>query len=293
MIMHNKLLYRFISIIITFSLLITGCSNKNSTSSNAIIKENINDKLIIHYINVGQGDSELIQYKGKNMLIDSGPFSSKNILMKYLKSAGIRKLDYVIVTHPHEDHIGNMSDIIKEFEISEFIAPKISSNSSTYSSMIKNLKSKKLKITVAKPGYNIDLHPDLKCEILAPNNTTYDNINNYSVVNKLTYKNTSFLFTGDAENLSENEMIQKNYNLKANIIKLGHHGSNTASSNEFLKKVNPSVAIISCAKKNKYNHPSPETVKKLKKMNIKLYRTDIDGNIILFTDGDEIKKLNK
>lgn len=293
MIIHNKLLYKFISIIITFSLLITGCLNKNSTSSNTIIKENIKDKLIIHYINVGQGDSELIQYKDKNMLIDSGPYSSKNTLIKYLKSAGIKKLDYVIVTHPHEDHIGNISDIIKEFEIGEFIAPKISSNSSTYSSMIKNLKSKKLKIIVAKPGYNIDLHPDLKCEILAPNNTIYDNINNYSVVNKLSYKNTSFLFTGDAENLSENEMIQKNYNLKANIIKLGHHGSNTASSNEFLKKVNPSVAIISCAKKNKYNHPSPETIKKLKKMNIKLYRTDIDGNIVLFTDGDEIKKLNK
>lgn len=293
MIIHNKLLYKFISIIITFSLLITGCLNKNSTSSNTIIKENIKDKLIIHYINVGQGDSELIQYKDKNMLIDSGPYSSKNTLIKYLKSAGIKKLDYVIVTHPHEDHIGNISDIIKEFEIGEFIAPKISSNSSTYSSMIKNLKSKKLKIIVAKPGYNVDLHSDLKCEILAPNNTIYDNINNYSVVNKLTYKNTSFLFTGDAENLSENEMIQKNYNLKANIIKLGHHGSNTASSNEFLKKVNPSVAIISCAKKNKYNHPSPETIKKLKKMNIKLYRTDIDGNIVLFTDGNEIKKLNK
>lgn len=293
MIIRNKPLYKFISIIIIFSLLITGCSTKISTSSNNIIKEDINDKLIIHYINVGQGDSELIQYKGKNMLIDSGPFSSKNILMKYLKSAGIKKLDYVIVTHPHEDHIGNMSDIIKEFEISEFIAPKISPNSSTYSSMIKNLKSKKLKITIAKPSYNINLHPDLKCEIIAPNNTTYDNINNYSVVSKLTYKNTSFLFTGDAENSSENEMIQKNYNLKANIIKLGHHGSNTASSTKFLKKVNPSVAIISCAKKNKYNHPSPETVKKLKNMNIKLYRTDIDGNIVLFTDGDEIKKLNK
>lgn len=291
--MHNKIIHKLISIVIIICLFGIGCTNNNSNSSNSKIKDSVKDKLIIHYINVGQGDCELIQYKDKNMLIDSGPANSKNTLIKYLKSTGIKKLDYVIATHPHEDHIGNMSYIIKDFEIGEFIAPKISSTSSSYTTMIKSLKNKNLKIKVGKSGMKIDLHPNLKCELLAPNNINYENTNNYSVVTKLSYKNNSFLFTGDAETLSENEMIKNNYDLKSNVIKLGHHGSNTASSQKFLNKVQPSLSIISCGKKNKYNHPSNETIEKLKKMNIKLYRTDLDGNIILFSDGNEIKKLNK
>ncbi len=267
--------------------MLTACANDVNQS---VKVNNKKDELKIHYIDVGQGDSILIQINGKNMLIDAGPRSSSDKLLKYLNTMGVKKLDVILATHPHEDHIGSMASVIKNFDLGDFYAPKITSNTKTFENMITALKDKNKKINVAKAGVKINLDNKINCELIAPNSSSYDNINNYSAVLKLTYNNTAFLFTGDAEKVSEKEILQKNFDVKADVLKLGHHGSSTSSSKEFLEKVSPKYAIISCGKNNDYGHPHKETLSEMKKRNIKIYRTDLDGNIILISDGKNISK---
>lgn len=278
----NILLAIFISI-----FLLSGCTgNLNSNST-----QNYNG-LKIHYIDVGQGDSELIQVNGKNLLIDAGPNESRDKLMSYLSKQNIKKFDYVIATHPDEDHIGGMGNVIKKYSIDKFYTPKKIVNTRTFEYMIQQLKNKNMKIDTPTPGVQLNLGKNTDAEILAPNNKNYPDTNNYSVVLKITYGNTKFLFTGDAEKTSEMEMIDKNYDLSADVLKVGHHGSSNSTSQQFLDKVNPKIAIISCGKNNKYGHPHKITINKLKKKNIKIYRTDVNGTIILTSDGSKINKQN-
>ena len=269
------------------SIIFTACSQQ---SSNAINTSNKSNELKVHYIDVGQGDSILVQTKDKNILIDAGTRKSSDNLINYLKKQHIKKLDYVIATHPHEDHIGGMPKVIDEFEISNFYAPKKTANTKIFKDMILQLKKKNLKINVAKKGISLDLSNDSSLDFLAPVKDNYENTNDYSAVIKLTHGNTKFLFTGDAEKTSEKDILNSNVDLSSNILKVGHHGSHSSSSKEFLDKVNPKMAIISCGKNNDYGHPHKETMKELKKRNIEVYRTDIDGNILLTSDGENIKK---
>lgn len=244
----------------------------------------------VYYIDIGQGDSELIQVNNKNLLIDAGPTKSTDKLLSYLNSIDIKKLNYVIATHPDEDHIGGMSTVINTYPIDKFYAPKKTVNTRAFENMITELKSKNMKIDVPKPGMQLDLGEGTKAEILAPNSDRYEDTNNYSIVLKISYGNTKFLFTGDAEKLSEREILDKNYDISADVLKLGHHGSSTSTTDEFLDKVSPEIAIISCGADNRYGHPHKETLRKLKKRNIRIYRTDIDGNIVLISDGKNIVK---
>lgn len=246
------------------------------------------DCLTIHYIDVGQGDSTLVQFNNKTLLIDAGCPNRK--VYNYLKKCGVKKLNYVIATHPHDDHIGGMPYIIHSFPIDKFLAPKATNNTDSFKKMIAALKQKHLKINCAKAGTYISLDPKLSCFMVAPNNSTYKNLNNYSVVLKIIYGNTSFIFCGDAENLSEEEILNSAYNINSDVLKLGHHGSKTATSNNFLNEVNPKVAIISCGRGNDYRHPHKETLKKLKNKHITTYRTDINGTIILQSNGTKIIK---
>lgn len=264
------------------------CSNSNPTggTSNADTKNSIK----ISYIDVGQGDSALIQVNGKNLLIDAGTNESTNKLISYLDKQNIKKLDYVVATHPHEDHIGGMDTVIKKYDIGEFYAPKKLANTKTFESMMNALKSKNLKINVAKAGVNLDLGKNVKCEMIAPNADNYEDVNNYSAVIKITYGNSKFLFTGDAEKLSEKEILNKNYDISADVLKVGHHGSSSSSSKPFLDKVTPKIAIISCGKNNDYGHPHRETMNELTKRKIQVYRTDVDGTIVLRSDGNKIIK---
>jgi competence protein ComEC len=281
----SKKLYIFVLVIFFFISILSGCSSVETSSE----KSNYSG-LKVSYIDVGQGDSELIQVNGKNLLIDSGPNDSESNIMTYLKKENITKLDYVIATHPHEDHIGNMAQIIKKYEIDSFIAPKKVVNTKTFENMIEALKEKDMKITVPHPRDTLDLGENVKAEILAPNSSSYPDTNNYSVVLKITYANTSFLFTGDAEKTSEAEMLNNNYDLSSDVLKVGHHGSSTSTTEDFLNNVNPKIAVISCGKDNKYGHPNRKTLNNLKKKNIQVYRTDIDGTIVLLSDGDKITK---
>lgn len=274
-------------LLICLSIIFTACSQQ---SSNAINTSNKSNELKVHYIDVGQGDSILVQTKDKNILIDSGTRKSSDNLINYLKKQHIKKLDYVIATHPHEDHIGGMPKVIDEFEIGNFYAPKKTANTKIFKDMILQLKKKNLKINVAKKGISLDLSNDSSLDFLAPVKDNYENTNDYSAVIKITHGNTKFLFTGDAEKTSERDILNSNVDLSSNVLKVGHHGSHSSSSKEFLDKVNPKMAIISCGKNNDYGHPHKETMKELKKRNIEIYRTDIDGNILLTSDGENIKK---
>ena len=251
------------------------------------------NNLVIHYIDVGQGDCILVQVNNKNLLIDSGPASSKKAVTKYLKKFNISKLDYVIATHPHEDHIGNMKTVIDSFDIVNFYAPKVYDNSKTFENMIYSLKKKNVKITPIKRGTDsIDLGNNVNVSVFSPINDSYDNLNNYSPVLKIEYGTTSFLFTGDAEKEVEQDILNHHDDLSADVLKIGHHGSSSSTSKNFLKAVAPYTAVISVGKNNVYNHTDKGTLNLLIENKISTYRTDLNKNIVLISDGKDIKKLS-
>lgn len=246
-------------------------------------------QLKVHYIDVGQGDSILIQTpNGKNMLIDAGTNESTSKVTSYLSRLGITQLDIIAGTHPHEDHIGEMDAVINMFKVGKVYMPKVISTTQTYEDVITAIKNKGLSITTPIPGTTVDLDPAVKLEILAPNDGNYDDLNNYSIVFKLTYGSRSFLFTGDAQALSESEMLSKGFNLSADVLKVGHHGSNTSTSDAFLNAVNPKYAVISVGKNNVYGHPTQSTLQKLSAKGISTYRTDLNGSIVATCDGQNI-----
>ncbi|NMF04763.1 ComEC/Rec2 family competence protein [Clostridium beijerinckii] len=284
----KKYLLTFLAILLfSFSIVSCGLTKFNSNkASNADP-----NKMLVHYIDVGQGDCILVQVNNKNLLIDSGPKSDRRKLFNYLSGLDLNKLDYVIATHPHEDHIGNMDDIIKTYSIGTFYAPKVESTTKSFEDMVDALKDKNLKVHVLKNNSNsIDLGENTKVNVFSPNKDFYDNLNNYSPVIKIQYGNTSFLFTGDAEKEVEKEILNNNEDISADVLKVGHHGSSTSTSKDFLKKVNPSIAVISVGKDNIYNHPDAITTKLLDENNIKTYRTDKDGTIVICSDGSNISK---
>ncbi len=277
--------YKGLKIILTISVIIIFISFL--TQNNNVNSQN---KMIVHYIDVGQGDCILIQVNNKNLLIDSGPSSNRKDLLDYLENLNIKKLDYIIATHPHEDHIGNMDTIIKRYNIGSFYSPKVITSSNTFESMISALVDKNLKISVLKKGVKgIDLGKNVEIQVFSPlENISSDNLNDYSPIIKITFVNNSFLFTGDAEVSTENIVLSQNNNLNCDILKVGHHGSSTSTSEDFLISANPSVAIISVGKNNTYGHPTPETLSLLNSYNIKTLRTDINGTIIAISDGKNI-----
>lgn len=261
-------------------------NQNNNQNQNDYINTN-NDLLKVHYLDVGQGDSIFIELpNNETMLIDAAEsYQSENII-NYLKNLNYKKIDYVIGTHPHTDHIGGLKDIINTFEIGKIYMPKVVSTTKTYESLLMAIKDKNLKINTAKAGTSIIDTDALKINILAPNNSTYTELNNYSVVTKITYGTTKFLFMGDAEKLSENEIKE---NVTADVIKIGHHGSNTSSSIDFIKKVNAKYGIISVGLNNKYNLPKEETITNWENSGTKIYLTSTNGTIRASSDGTNIK----
>jgi competence protein ComEC len=283
---------------LSFLLLLTGCSKEKAvqTSIDESQEKTVESKSIeevtgnlkVHFIDVGQADSILIENGENTMLIDAGNNGDADLVVNYLKNEGISQLDYVIGTHPHEDHIGGLDAVINTFDIGKVYLPKVTHTSKTFKDVITAIKNKGLKITNPVVGNKIILG-DAKGVILAPNSKKYKDYNNYSIVLKLTYGNTSFLFTGDAEDLSEEEMIHKGLDLSADVLKVGHHGSHSSTTTDFLNKVNPSYAVIMTEIGNDYGHPHKETMDKLKNKNIPVYRTDENGNIIAISDGNKIE----
>ena len=242
------------------------------------------EKLQIWFLDVGQADSILIQNGDANMLIDAGNNEDGKKLVSYFQSLGIESFQYVIGTHAHEDHIGGMDDIIDNFNIDTFYMPDAITTTATFESVLDSLEAKNIAFQTPTVDSTFELG-DATIDVLYVGTDDTD-LNNTSIVLKLTYGNTSILFMGDAE--KEVETIIEKKDISADVLKVGHHGSNTSSSKTFLEKVNPSYAIISVGTGNNYGHPSNTTIQNLENQNIQIYRTDENGTIIMTSDGTNI-----
>ena len=279
----KKIISSIIGIIV---VLLAGYFGIDLTQDSKVPKDS---ELMISYMDVGQGDAAYIKVNGNDILIDAGPRSNSKELLEQLKAKNIDDFELVIATHPHEDHIGGMVDVFKEYEVKAFYSPKITHTTKTYENLVKAVKDEGLKTKELKGGMVIDLGEGAKFEVFTPQKSEYEELNDYSPIMKLSFGYTSYLFTGDAEKLAEEEALAKyKTSLDSDVIKFGHHGSSSSSSNAFIEAVSPKYGIISCAKDNKYGHPHRETLDIIKKYNIKTFRTDTDGEIILTSDGKSI-----
>lgn len=243
--------------------------------------------LTVRMLDAGQADALLIQQDGKNMLIDAGKNSTAAELVETIKGYGVLRFDIVIATHPHEDHIGGLDEVILAFEIDVLIMPDVQANTKTYRDVAAACAAKKLDITFPEPGGKYTF-----CEseftVLAPNGSSYDDTNNYSIVIKFTYVTTDFLFMGDAEALSEKEILNAGYDVNAEVLKVGHHGSTSSTSKAFLAAASPEIALISCGTDNSYGHPHEKTLNALVNAGVKVYRTDVSGTVTLVSDGKDV-----
>ena len=244
----------------------------------------VNGKLNIYFLDVGQADSILINYDNEYALIDAGNNADGSLLVDYFKDLNINEFKYVFGTHAHEDHIGGMDDIINNFKINNFYMPDVVTTTKTFEDVLDSLDKNNVKFDTPSIGDTFTLG-DTELNVLYIGNDS-KNLNNSSIVLKLSYKDTSYLFMGDATSVVEKKLNKSK--LHANVIKIGHHGSEYSSTETFIKSVNPQYAIISVGKNNSYNHPSSTIINRLKDNNIKIYRTDEDGTIVLNSNGINI-----
>ena len=243
-------------------------------------------ELRVHFIDVGQADAIFIELPNQQtMLIDAGETGNGAEIVSYVHHAGYSTLDYVVATHPHADHIGGMATVIEQLTINKFFMPKKEQTTKIFEKMIDALSSKSVDVYTARSGVVILEEGALRIEIVAPTTDTYSDLNNYSAVVKLSYGENSFLFTGDAEVDSE-ELIS--LDVEADVLKVGHHGSDSSTSTDFLRRVNPKYAVISVGEGNKYDHPSPSVIDKLEQAGVEIYRTDLSGTIIFRSDGQNL-----
>jgi len=291
---------KWLCILISFVLILclTGCSSlvtssktdKHAPSDSAntpVATTPVTGELKVHFIDVGQADCILIQQGNANMLIDAGNNEDSQTIKNYLDINGITVLDVIIGTHTHEDHIGSLNMILNTFPVGKIYFPKQTTTTKTFKDFVTAVKDNNLSLTAPTVGDSFSIG-DATVTILAPNGTKYDDANDYSIVTKITFGDTSFLLTGDAEAASEKEMLASGVDLSATVLKVGHHGSKTSSSEKFINKVDPKYAVISVGADNSYNHPANETMQRLEANGIPVYRTDENGTIVASSDGTNV-----
>lgn len=293
--MKNKKTYKRKTIlaVLTALLFLSGCfgqtgqQEEKAFSEKTVVEETAGN-LEVHFIDVGQGDATLIRQGEHAMLIDAGDNSKGTAVQAYLQSQKIEKLDYVIGTHPDSDHIGGLDVILYKFDWNMVMMPDLEKKTNTYEEVIRVIQDKNQKVTHPIVGETYALG-EAEFTVICPQGTDYgDNSNNYSIGLRLKFGENYFLFTGDAEEESEQEMLTSGMELSADVFKVAHHGSDTANTEEFLKEVNPRAVVVSCGEGNSYGHPRAAVMNELRQMSIDIYRTDEQGTIVAYSDGKNI-----
>ncbi|MBQ2256754.1 MAG: MBL fold metallo-hydrolase [Clostridia bacterium] len=258
----------------------------------------LDGEIMVYFFDVGQSDSILIMAPQGNVLIDAGDNDCEDALKGYLDDLGVTTLNVVIATHPHEDHIGSMDMIFDEFTVNNLFMPNAEVDTDTFSAtgdytrMMEGAAEQGTQTTYVKGG-NTFSFGDLYFEFLAPNSTDYNDLNDWSLVTKVTYGSTSMILTGDAESISEKEIVAKyaSSELDCDILKSGHHGSSSSSCNEFLDAIDAEIAIISCGTGNKYGHPNQPVLDRYEERGMTVHRTDLEGTIVYSSNGAEFKRV--
>jgi len=268
-------------IILSFSC----CCISNHKSTESVIHSNLTGNLTVTFIDVGQGDSELIvSPSGKVMLIDAGESEQSSKVVSVAKEKLVKSFDVVVMSHPHSDHIGGIFYIISKYPVDQVIDSGYPHTTKTYENILNLIDRRNISYRVVKNGDIVDFDPNVRVEVLNPQNTWFENINDNSVVLKMTYGDVSFLLPGDAENDAEQVYARQLDHI--DVLKVGHHGSKTSTGSYLLNKIYPDVSIISVGKDNSYGHPSIVTLNNLAKSHSEIYRTDVNGDITVTTDGN-------
>ncbi len=254
--------------------------------------QSVSDPVKVHYLDVGQGDAIFIQIRDQNILIDAGEKEHAQIIMDYLKTYGVETLDYVFLTHPHEDHIGGMGEVISNFKLGEFYSPNKTLVTQSFQRLTNALETKGKTMNIIKGGMSFDFGEGIVMEILSPNRENYLSPNNYSPIMKLNVGERAFLFTGDAEELIEEEVLKLNVSLKSDVLKAPHHGSKTSSSLAFLHEVNPTFIVVTSEKANTHNLPSPEILARYKELGAQVILTEERGHMVFSSNGKEVTPLS-
>lgn len=283
---RNTSAYTLIAIAILAIVISLTMAQRESTGTHVLASD---DAAILYVFDVGQGDSILLHNGEYNVLIDAGPNSSEDKLIGELDELGLERLDCLVLTHPHEDHIGGADKVIENYKIDTLLMPDTISSSRTFESVLDAAEDAELEITVPRRGDKFSLG-DLYFTVLAPDEGIQNETNDYSIVLKVEHGDCTFILTGDAEASSEAEMLDffGADALKCDFLKSGHHGSSTSSSREFIHALSPSIAAISCGAGNSYGHPHEKVTKLYREEGITIYRTDTDGTLTFVSDGSSV-----
>ena len=291
----NRKLVMFISILIVIATLLglVLFLNIDKLSIERLKHRKITDEVldyattVVHFVDVGQGDGIVVENNGHYLVIDAGTNDTGKNMIAYLKSLKVDVIDVVIGTHPHEDHIGGLDDVINNFEVKKIYMPNFSATTRSYEDVLKAIKKSNLQISNPKVGTEFHIGTAL-VTIFAPVKK-YSDANNNSIGVKIVDGDVSFVLIGDAEKIAEKDILNTGFNLSADVFKASHHGSTTSNTKQLLEAINPSIAIISAGKDNDYGYPHREIVALFKQMGITMYRTDESGTIVVSTNGKKIK----
>jgi beta-lactamase superfamily II metal-dependent hydrolase len=242
--------------------------------------------LNVYFFDVGQGDSTLIVFKNTTILVDAGESDKGDVVVRDIQSLGISRIDLLVATHPHSDHIGGMDKVLDSFDIGQVVDAGMPHPSPLYRQFLDAIESRHIPYTVAHEGQSIDPDPALRILVLSPpSRHTGDDLNDNSVVLRISYGTFDVLLTGDADMAAEDRMLASGYALDAEVLKVAHHGSTSSTGPRFLERVHPDVAVISAGAGNPYGHPADETLAALERAGSTVYRTDLDGDIRVTSDG--------